>query len=341
MAPADRGNPYQALLAEALSEGAAVSFDNRIRLRQVARADARQTIVHLHWLEFLVRSTDPGPLAAARSMARSLHLLLALAVARLRRIRIVWTVHNLDPHEGGRRWIDRPLARAVGRLADSVLAHSTHCAERIAGRLGREDVEVAYHGNYLGAYPQPRRSRAETRRLLGLPETAHVLLAFGQIRPYKRIPELIAEFGTLADPDFRLLVAGQPADERMRMELEEDASVDARVVLRLGRVPDAEVAELHLAADAAVLAYRDVFSSGALMLALSNGLPVIAPRNSTADELGAPPAVRLFSPGCLARALVESAPSDAAARASAMRSAERHGWGEMAAKVLGEGRRAR
>jgi glycosyltransferase involved in cell wall biosynthesis len=162
-----------------------------------------------------------------------------------------------------------------------------------------------------------------------------VLLAFGLVRPYKQIPELIAEFGKVADPGFRLLVAGRPLDEQMRLRLQAAGAEDPRVVLRLERIPDAEVAELHLAADAAVLAYRDVFSSGALMLALSHGLPVIAPAGSTADELGGLPEVRLFAPGQLAAALAASAPAGAAARRSAVHGAERHGWGEVATKVLG------
>jgi beta-1,4-mannosyltransferase len=312
-----------------------VSFDNRLRLRWVARADPRHTVIHLHWLEFIVRSTDPGAAAALRSVARSIHLVMVLAIARLRGVRIVWTVHNLDPHEGGRPWIDRSLGRAVARLADTVLAHSRHCAERISARLGRADVEVAYHGNYLGVYPPPRRGRDEVRRELGIPEDAHVFLAFGLIRPYKQIPTLIAELGEIPDPRLRLIVAGKPLDERMRQWLEAASADDPRVVLRLDRIPDTEVAELHAAADVAVLAYRDVFSSGALMLALSNGLPVVAPAGSTADELGGPPELRLFLPGQMASALVAGSSAGPSARSGAMRRAEQYDWGKMAARVLG------
>jgi colanic acid/amylovoran biosynthesis glycosyltransferase len=336
MAPADRGNPYQVLLSDALARrGAKASQTNRIRLRYAASADRHTSVIHLHWLEFIVRSTDSGWGATAQSLVRALHLLLALGVARLRGIRIVWTVHNLEPHEAKRPWIDRLIARRVARLSDTVLAHSRYCASQVSERTGRVDIEVAYHGDYVDFYPPPRNDRGEVRRALGLPEDAHVLLAFGLIRPYKEIAELIAEFRTVGDPDLRLLIAGRPLNDEVRRQVEAAADGDPRVVLKLERIPDAEVAELHQAADVAVLAYGDVFSSGALMLALSHGLPAVTPRDSTAAELASAPAIRLFAPGMLGEALVESAPTDVAARGHALSSARRYDWDAMAAKVLG------
>jgi beta-1,4-mannosyltransferase len=337
MAPADGGNPYQRLLAEALARrGASARAASRLSLREVLRARSGADVVHLHWLEFVIRSTDPGRWAGLLSVVRAGHLLLALLVARARRIRVVWTVHNLQPHEARRRWLDRLVGKLVGRCADTVLAHSRHCADQLAARLGRT-VEVAYHGNYVGGYPPPRRDRRECRLALGIPADAHVFLAFGLIRPYKRIPDLIAEFVSLADPRLRLLVAGRPLDGGVRREVEAAAAGDERVILRLDRIADAEVAELHLAADMAVFAYRDVFSSGALMLALSQGLPVIAAENSTAVELGGPPAIQAYPPGGLGGALAASSPLEAGAGERALSTAERYGWEAMAARVLGVG----
>ena len=335
VAPADAGNPYQRLLAEALARrGAHARAVNRLGLGEVLRARPRSSIVHLHWVEFVIRSTDPGWRAGVLSVVRAAHLLLVLLVARVRRVRVVWTVHNLQPHEARRRRLDRVVGRLAARLADSVLVHSRHCAAQVSERLGGT-VEVAYHGNYIDFYPPPRRDRRESRLSLGIPADAHVFLAFGLIRPYKMIVELIAEFRCLADPRFRLLIAGRPLSDDLRRQVEAAAAGDERVVLRLGRIADADVAEIHLAADVAVFAYRDVFSSGALMLALSHGLPVVAAGDSTASELGVPPAIRAFPAGGLGDALMASFPSAPTAREQALGTAERYGWDAMATKVLG------
>ncbi|HYH53962.1 MAG TPA: glycosyltransferase family 4 protein [Solirubrobacterales bacterium] len=336
-APADGGNPYQRLLADALARrGATVVAANRLRLRDVLGARRRACIVHLHWIEFIIRSTDSGRWRGLLSVGRAVHLLLVLLVARIRRVRVVWTVHNLQPHEARRKRLDALATWLVARLADAVLVHSRHCAAKVSERWGRT-VEVAYHGNYIDFYPPPRRDRRESRLSLGIPADAHVFLAFGLIRPYKMIVELIAEFRRLADPRFRLLIAGRPLSDDLRRQVEAAAAGDERVVLRLGRIADADVAEIHLAADVAVFAYRDVFSSGALMLALSHGLPVVAAEDSTASELGAPPAIRGFPAGGLGDALLASFPSGAAARERALGTAARYDWEAMATKVLGGG----
>jgi glycosyltransferase involved in cell wall biosynthesis len=84
---------------------------------------------------------------------------------------------------------------------------------------------------------------------------------------------------------------------------------------------------MHLCADAAVLAYRDVFSSGALLLALSFGLPVVAPDVGTAAELVGDGAGELFAPEGLTEALDSMHHADQGARAgAALTVAHRYQW---------------
>ena len=94
--------------------------------------------------------------------------------------------------------------------------------------------------------------------------------------------------------------------------------------------------ELHHLADLAVLAYEEVFSSGALMLALSCGLPVLAPSGGTAEEIGESPAVRCYRQGTLAAALSGSAPATESDRQHATELAQRYGWDPSARGVLGK-----
>jgi glycosyltransferase involved in cell wall biosynthesis len=138
----------------------------------------------------------------------------------------------------------------------------------------------------------------------------------------------------------RLLVVGKPvvADEARR--LQEAADADDRVLLDLREVPDAEVAGLHMSADAAVLAYRDVFSSGALLLALSLGLPVVAPDQGTAAEIAGREAGELFASGELTAALDRARAADRTARTDGARAvAERYGWDLVGRETAGLYRR--
>lgn len=273
------------------------------------RWSARQTdaqVVHLHWLEFLA-APDPRPgVGAVVTWLRVARLITSLAILRLRGVGLVWTVHNLEPHEAVRPRSQAVVAQAVYLLVDELIVHSEYAAvrvrDRFRGRRGRAACVIP-HPNYVGAFPATSRNREQVRADLGLAPDAFVYLAFGVIRDYKRLPMLAAEFEGLAGDELVLLIAGVGASASEVAALRAIAARDPRIVLHPEHVPDGDVAALHLAADAAVLAYADVFSSGALLLALSYGVPVVAPADGTARELFTPPAVELFGEGELTSAL--------------------------------------
>jgi beta-1,4-mannosyltransferase len=159
--PGSLGNPYQRLLHAELERRAF-----RFRALRGGPAPAAEVdLVHLNWLEFLVRSG--GPLSGLRAWRRALRLLLGLRRARAG---VVWTVHNLVPHEPEHPRLERWLARRVARRADALVVHSRYAAERVRDSLGRDaEVFVAPHAGYVGCLPEERRGRAELRRELDLP----------------------------------------------------------------------------------------------------------------------------------------------------------------------------
>jgi beta-1,4-mannosyltransferase len=305
--PVLRGNPYQELLEEALQiMGANTVAVSRPTVRGALRARPGD-VLHVHWLEYLVRSDDSPQLSYLLTLLKSAHLLLVLWLMRKRGVRVVWTVHNLLPHETRYRRLELWLSKRVARRADVVIAHSAHCAHLVERTFGIQRVRVAYHPHFMDHYPPPTRTRQEIRAELGVPEDVHTFLAFGQVRPYKQIPQLIQALKETGRADFHLLIVGQCRSPVVRLEIESAISGDKRVTARYEFVPDDIVADIHAAVDVAVLNYPDVFSSSALMLALSCGVPVIAPAESTATEVADPPMVQSYPPGGLADALVRSA----------------------------------
>jgi beta-1,4-mannosyltransferase len=147
---------------------------------------------------------------------------------------------------------------------------------------------LARHGNYLGAYDPPSIDRKALRDRYGFEDADHVLLAFGQIRAYKRLLELVGDFEASTSPSTHLIIAGAPKDIGVTQELKRMAAASNRVVLLDRYIPESEVADLYTLADLAVLNYSEVFSSGALLLALSLGLAVLAPRRGTDEFVGRP-----------------------------------------------------
>jgi beta-1,4-mannosyltransferase len=331
----DFNNPYQALLKAAL-ERAGVTFVPGGRLDVDFARTADLEVVHLHWLEQFLQGGERPGLEWLLAPARAARIAAALWVLRRRGVRVVWTLHNLGSHERRHRVAEWLLRVLVGRLAHAVTVHSRYAARRARRVFGRRtEVHLALHSNYIGVYPRERRRRATVRRSLGLPEDAYVYLAFGHVRPYKRMDDLVTCFRSLPDADARLVVAGAVRDPEMADWLERQALEDSRVVVHEGPVDDGLVSAFHIAADAAVLNYRDVVSSGVLMLAFSYGLPVVAPSATTATEIAESPAVEAFEPGELAGALARMRAGDQPTRRrAALAVAEECTWERMAEAVL-------
>jgi glycosyltransferase involved in cell wall biosynthesis len=279
-----RLNPYVRLLAQALRRlepGAAISEVRDVSVGRALVGLGRQRIWHLHWPELLYRS--PRGTVAALRWAR---FALALACFRATGGRLVHTVHNLDPHEWHHPRLDRWTERLLRRWADALHVHDHQAQAEVARRWRREDAVVIPHGNYIGAYPQGC-DRREARARLGLPPEALVFLCLGGLRPYKGVEELVAAFRALEaqEPRAWLLVAGHAHDPAYARRLAADLQGAERVRFVPAHIPDDEVQVYMAAADFAVFPYRRATTSGAAVLALSFGVPVIAPALGPFPEL--------------------------------------------------------
>jgi glycosyltransferase involved in cell wall biosynthesis len=337
--PAD-DNQYLDRLTSALrSEGIAVSPVRLAPLRIAFKAALGMRAVHVHWPEYLVRPFNRSRADAALNGVRLARVAAGLAACRLLRVRVVWTVHNLGPHEAHASWAAFRAYALVARFADVVVAHSRAAARRAQARFprARERTLVAPHGNYLGAHPPARTPRAELRARYGVPDDAFLLLAFGQVRAYKRLAELSRAVAAMNGVNAHVLIAGAALEDGLAGELESVATGSDRVHLDLRRVPADEVAALHDAADAAVFNHAELFSSGALLLALSQGLAVITARSDAASEVAPWPAVTGFAGEAELLEAVRRlrAVDPAVRRAAAIDAARAASWERAAAALRG------
>jgi beta-1,4-mannosyltransferase len=291
--------------------------------------------VHVHWPEYLVRPLRGSRIDAAFNAVRLLRLAAALAMCGLLGVRIVWTVHNLGPHEPHSSWAALRAYDVLAATADVFVVHSRAAARRVGSHYRRagDRTLVIPHGHYLGAHPPARATRAEVRARYGIPQDAFLMLAFGQVRRYKRLADLGGLVHAAGLPDVHLLVVGAAFEADLVGELERLR--DERVHVDLRRVPANEVAELYGASDAAVMNHAELFSSGSLMLALSQGVPVITAGSDAAREVAGPPAVVTFDgPGTLRRAVCDLKAIDPETRRSAALAAARAAAWERAAATL-------
>jgi glycosyltransferase involved in cell wall biosynthesis len=237
---------------------------------------------HVHW---------PESMLSSRSLVRALYKAignLALFVsARVRGKQIVWTVHNLRPHERLHPRLELAYMQVFVRLV-SATTHLTGAGRQLAFQvyphLRKLPSFVVPHGHYRDVY-FTRLSRSEAREVLGVRADARVVAHIGQIRGYKNVPLLISSFRASNDPRRVLLVVGQSKNIELEQRVKEVAEGDSRIHLRLEFIPDSELAIILRAADLVVLPYSDIHNSGSVILALSLGVPVLVPATAALQEL--------------------------------------------------------
>ncbi|MCU1259356.1 MAG: glycosyl transferase group 1 [Bryobacterales bacterium] len=280
------GNPYQSMLASALeTSGVKVSFPAGYRrglplLRAVLQDGAR--ILHLHWLSPYLKGQN-----VFSQIFYAAKLCLDLCLVRVAGIGIVWTIHNRVSHEARFPRLEQFVQYRVSRLAGLVIVHSDSALrEMIHTRaLKPRHVRVIPHGHYAGAYCAAVPT-IEARQALGWDADKMVFLYFGMIRPYKNVEGLIEAWKSLPELAERatLIIAGEAEDPVYRRYIADIARDVPSLKLQLGRIPDEQVHLFFSAADAVVLPFNRILTSGSLLLAMTFAKPVIAPRMDAISE---------------------------------------------------------
>lgn len=321
-------NPYQRLLRDALaSEDASVTFLGGLPSPDWLRAQRnRIDILHYHWLYGLYMSRFSTPIQATRYVLR-------FRLARQLGYRIVWTAHNILPHQPAFRLLHVAVRRLMMAEADAVIAHCEFGRRELLARFPRAGrVEIIPLGNYRGIYPVTM-TQADARASLGLEASQFVYLSLGNIAAYKGLDRFVEAFGSIAEDNDIALIAGRNRNGALVNRLRHAAASDRRIHLHAGFVPDDEMQRYLLAADVLVAPFDRVLTSSSVMVALSHGLPVIVPDLGCLPELVREPAGLVYGaadPEALSRALIEIKGCDRRAMGeSARRIADELSWVEI------------
>jgi glycosyltransferase involved in cell wall biosynthesis len=241
-------------------------------LRTIALLAARRPdAVHVQWL------------VRPRLEARLLPLL-----ARLLRFRLVYTAHNVLPHE--RTEQDVQTYGEVYRGCDAVIVHTDKSRRELLERwpeIAASRIVTIPHGNHEHRV-DPRLSREEARRRLGLRPDRPVVAFVGKLRPYKGVHLLLDAWTEIRGRvEGQVLIAGHADDADYGRQLE--ATIAERglgeVTMLERYLSDDEMNWAFAAADVVALPYAAIDQSGILLYAMSHGRAVVASRLESFVEL--------------------------------------------------------
>ena len=291
-------NPYQDLLRRAL-EGSEVetrylSVNSHARIiklcvlpwallrRLAAERRMGYSILHIHWLfPFFLPTRLPG----AKSLAYC-NTMIFLLGARLLGYKLVWTVHNLVPHDRVTT-NDLQIRRSLARQSSAVIVHGESTVQdMVIHRIDTSRVTVVPIGSYASLYPQDI-TREQARSRLGIEDDGLTFLFFGRVVPYKGVRALLDAFLELSaqHPTARLVIAGPCSDVGESEVVKQKASRSGRITVELDYIPDARVQEFMLASDVAVYPFTRMTTTSSVIVSMGFGLPTIAPRLGSLRDL--------------------------------------------------------
>jgi glycosyltransferase involved in cell wall biosynthesis len=200
-------------------------------------------------------------------------LVVLAARSRLRRPRVVVTLHNAPPGDARLARVFEALEQAVARGADAVLVVSGDLGDRVR-RLGARGVERAL-------VPTPALSRSagrsaqDVRADLGVPASQHLVVVVARLAAQKGLPLLLDAVAhvtsTRPELDLSVAIAGDGPMDAELASLIRAKNLPVRLLGRRDDVPD-----LLAAADVAVL--PSVWEGQPLVAqeALRAGAPLVA-----------------------------------------------------------------
>lgn len=196
-------------------------------------------------------------------LAITLGLIIAFVLAR----RIEVRIHEIDYSEGRRPGPDALLKRVLWRVPEAIGVHTETERARLIDSFGVADsrIQIVDHGRDF--VRRTNLDKDSARKSLGIPTEVFMFLSIGFIQPHKGFDRAIKAFGDLGERGCRLYVVGsvrsdEPDYFEYLSDLKDLASTTTGVTVVDQYLPDEEFDRWIVAADALVLPYRFIWSSG-------------------------------------------------------------------------------
>ena len=283
--PISIGNPFQSLYYSEFLENGIVPIGTNNLSNVASIRWPGKLFLHLHWLGNIIGETESADVANRRIEG----FLQQIDVMKENGFSIIWTVHNILPHDAALQDCQIKLRVELVKRCDII---HTMCEDTV--QLAEaffsipEDIIVNVpHPTYETFYPT-QYSNLESRFQLNIKPDEFVFLFFGSIQAYKGLHDLVRAFNELnsrTDKKLKLIIAGKVFNQSNFKTIKNEIDASENIVLFQNRIPNEDVQHYFKAANVCVCPYRITLNSGVAHLSHTFGTPVIGPNVGGFKEL--------------------------------------------------------
>ena len=269
------GNPYQYLMIEGLNSDEIIDVKSGVddRFFGILRTaiQLKPTYIHLDWItSFYYRRS-----LWMNFLSIPLFMIQLLIVKYVFNIKLVWTLHNIQPHDLKHQKIHTFCRHFFAKQSSWIRIFSEDSVERVKQALKVKDkFVVCPEGSYVDYYKNTI-SIIDAKQKFNIKENDFVYLYLGFIKPYKGIENLIENFNKLQIKKKKLIIAGNVLNKNYFNEIYTD---DKNIQFVNRFIENDELQYFYKAADVVVLPFNKVENSGSVILAMGFKKVIVAPK---------------------------------------------------------------
>lgn len=267
-APYVAANPYQKEIEKRLNTYHINVFKPEqgtkdfFKTKQIFKAD----IIHFHWFDTYILTGD-----FYKSLFKVIYFLYNLKKLKKNNVKFVWTVHNLHNHENLHLKLERFFMRKFVTMTDAFAVHNEFSKKMLQKKFTVENSKIYKipHGNYINSYPKADIKLVnQLKQEIGLISNKTTFMILGHIRPYKGVLDAIAIFKEQTN-NTQLLICGKVKykDDEALIKKEIKGFSNIKFVSKF--IEDNQLTSYIALADVMIYSYKDILTSGALLLGMS------------------------------------------------------------------------
>jgi len=251
---------------------------------------SKNVLLHYHWFEF----------QDFKALSGMSWKVLCIFTFKLFGGKLVWTVHNLKPHD--RKWLKfhKFIQTWLAKKADHLHVHCISAMVEVSEFLSvsSSKISVLPHPDF----PVKHYSKFEaiqylnSKFSLSLDTNLPLILFFGNISNYKRIEEALIVLNSI-DIKHQVLIAGPVKKGQINLLkiLEDTAQKHSNIKILPSFIQDEWIPYIFSASDISFFNFDDILTSGSFQMALDYDKKIIAPNKGCLSEFSEADNVFLFN----------------------------------------------
>ena len=196
--PIHSQNPYIGNMVSALSNHFSIVTYDRATMKGIdfCRCSLKADVIIVNWLESIV--------FLKFSYLQFLFTLLGICFINTRNKKLIWMVHNIQPHEGKNK-MSNIIMKLLAKHSFAIISHSNDAADFIKQNYNRETIYICHPIKPF------HFEEKKTDKLIDF-------LIWGTILPYKGIKEFVSS-SYIQTTSYRIHIAGKCPNKELASEI--------------------------------------------------------------------------------------------------------------------------